>query len=92
MPDLGSTLALNYVVVKVDVGRFKKNLDIAGKYGIPVRKGIPAFGIIHTEGKNITIISADGRKDTLQLSPHSHATSGSAAASAGSSGRGQLDR
>ena len=61
-PDLGSTLALNYVVVKIDVGRFKKNLDIANLYGIKIRRGIPAIGIVSTEGKNVTIVTADGPK------------------------------
>jgi protein disulfide-isomerase len=31
-----------FVVVKVDVGNFDKNLDIANAYGNPIKKGIPA--------------------------------------------------
>ena len=58
--DLGSLLAERYVVVKVDVARFKKNLDVAEKFGVPLKQGIPATGIVSAEGK--TVIAVDGSK------------------------------
>ena len=59
-PELGSELALHYVVVKVDVARFKKNVEIANKYGIVIRRGIPAMSLISADE---TVLSAvDGRK------------------------------
>lgn len=58
--DLGSLLEERYVVVKVDVARFKKNLDVAGKFGVPLKQGIPAAGIISAEGK--TVVAVDGSK------------------------------
>ena len=39
-------LESNFVVVKVDVGRFNKNLDIVKKYGNPIGKGIPAVVVL----------------------------------------------
>jgi thioredoxin 1 len=59
-PDLGSLLAEKAVIVKVDVARFKKNLDVAAKYGVVVRRGIPALGFVSGEGR--TVFTADGRK------------------------------
>ena len=59
-PDLGSALALHYVVVKIDVARFKKNLDVASKYGLTVRRGIPAISIVSGDDKVLAV--ADGRK------------------------------
>jgi thiol-disulfide isomerase/thioredoxin len=44
-------LKLNYVLVEVDVGRFDKNLDIARKYGVPIKKGIPALVVLDHTGK-----------------------------------------
>lgn len=35
-----------FVVVKVDVGNFNKNLDIVGEYGNPIRMGIPAAVVL----------------------------------------------
>jgi thioredoxin 1 len=59
-PDLGTALALNYVTVKVDVARFKKNLDVAARYGVVVKRGIPALGIVNADGKKV--VAADGRQ------------------------------
>ncbi len=49
--DLASLIEKNYVVVHVDVGRFDKNLDIARKYGVPLKKGIPALAVLDPHGK-----------------------------------------
>jgi len=38
-------------VVKVDVGRFDRNVDVADAYGVPLKKGIPAVVILSPEGK-----------------------------------------
>ena len=45
----GKTQALvagRYEVVKVDVGRFDKNLDFAKLYGEPIKKGIPSVVVV----------------------------------------------
>ena len=39
-------LARDFKIVKVDVGRMDKNLDVAKTYGVPLDKGIPAVAII----------------------------------------------
>jgi thioredoxin 1 len=40
-----------FKVVKVDVGRFDKNLDLAEAYGNPIKKGIPAAVVLSPENK-----------------------------------------
>ena len=39
-----------FQVVKVDVGKFDRNVDIAERYGVPLRKGIPAVAIVSPQG------------------------------------------
>jgi protein disulfide-isomerase len=39
-------IAQEFEVVKIDVGRFNRNLDIARVYGDPIKKGIPAAVIL----------------------------------------------
>jgi protein disulfide-isomerase len=39
-------LARDFRIVKVDVGHFDKNQDVAKSYGVPLEKGIPAVAII----------------------------------------------
>jgi len=39
-----------FVVLKVDVGRFNKNLDLASQLGVNLKKGIPAVAVLSAEG------------------------------------------
>ncbi|MBC3862023.1 thioredoxin family protein [Undibacterium jejuense] len=39
-------IASKFVVVKVDVGQFDKNQDLANSYGNPIKKGIPAAVVL----------------------------------------------
>jgi thiol:disulfide interchange protein len=50
-PELASIVEKSFVVVHVDVGRFTKNLDLAEKYHVPLKKGIPALAVLDADGK-----------------------------------------
>ena len=39
-------IAKEFKVVKVNVGRFDRNVDIAQSYGVPLKKGIPAVVVL----------------------------------------------
>ncbi len=49
-PELAALIARSFVVVNVDVGRMDKNLDLAEKYRIPLKKGIPALAVLDPQG------------------------------------------
>jgi thioredoxin 1 len=58
----GSSHALiagRFQIVKIDVGRFDKNLDVANQYGNPIRMGIPAV-VVLTAGNRILYSSKGG--------------------------------
>jgi protein disulfide-isomerase len=44
-------LARDFRIIKVDVGHFDKNVDVAKSYGVPLEKGIPAIAIISPRNK-----------------------------------------
>ena len=44
-------IAKDFKIVKVDVGRVDKNLDVAETYGVPLKKGIPAVAIISSSSE-----------------------------------------
>lgn len=44
-------IAQHFKVVKVDVGRFERNVDIAEAYRVPLKKGIPAVAVLSPQGK-----------------------------------------
>lgn len=37
-------------VVKVNVGRFDRNVDLAERYGVPLKRGIPAIAVLSGQG------------------------------------------
>ena len=49
-PDFQPFLEKNFVVIHVDVGRFDKNLDMAERYQVPLKKGIPALAVLKGDG------------------------------------------
>ena len=44
-------IAKSFKVVKVDVGRFDRNVDIAERYQVPLKKGIPAVAVLSPQGQ-----------------------------------------
>ena len=47
---VASHVAQRFVVTKVDVGDFNKNLDLARQMGDAVKKGIPAVAVLRADG------------------------------------------
>ena len=47
---VGPLIEREFKVVKVDVGRFNRNTDIARTYDVPLEKGIPAIAVLTPEG------------------------------------------
>ncbi|MGA3334863.1 MAG: thioredoxin family protein [Terracidiphilus sp.] len=44
-------LDANFVLVHVNVGYMDANLDLAGKYGIPLKRGVPALAVLSEHGE-----------------------------------------
>ncbi len=52
-PAVAAYLAAHYRVVRIDVGRFDRNLDIDTQYGHPIEGGVPAAVVLTPQGKAI---------------------------------------
>lgn len=46
-------IAQHFKVVKVNVGKFDRNVDIAQPYGVPLKSGIPAAAVLSAQGQVI---------------------------------------
>lgn len=57
-PELAARLAARYQVVKVNVGRFDRNTDLAERYGVPLKKGIPALAVIAPDDQVLAATAA----------------------------------
>ncbi|TGL54383.1 thioredoxin family protein [Leptospira kemamanensis] len=53
-PDTKAILDAEFVMMKVDVGRFDKNLSLNEKLGDPIQNGIPALVVLSPKGEFIT--------------------------------------
>jgi thiol:disulfide interchange protein len=43
-------LEADYVLVHINVGRLDRNIDIAERYQIPLKKGVPALAVLDSDG------------------------------------------
>jgi thioredoxin 1 len=48
-------LSRDFKIVKVNVGHFDKNLDVAKDYGVPLQMGIPAVAIVSTNNQVVYV-------------------------------------
>ncbi|MBS1842245.1 MAG: thioredoxin family protein [Acidobacteria bacterium] len=48
--EIAPTLNKNYVLVHVNIGEYDKNLDLANKYDVPLKKGVPAAAVLKSDG------------------------------------------
>lgn len=44
-------LAKYFVLVPVYIGQMDRNLDVAEKYRVPIKKGVPALAVLDAQGK-----------------------------------------
>jgi thioredoxin 1 len=44
-------LAANFILVHVNIGHMDANVEIAERYEIPLRKGVPAVAVLDAQGK-----------------------------------------
>ena len=58
-------LARDFQIVRVNVGHFDTNLDVAKMYGVPLEKGIPAVAILSPQNK-VLYVTKDGELANAQ--------------------------
>jgi thioredoxin 1 len=61
-------MAREFEVVKVDVGRFNRNLDVARAYGDPIKKGIPAAVVLSFDNRVLYATRAGELADARRMS------------------------
>jgi thiol:disulfide interchange protein len=44
-------LEADFLLVHVNIGRLDQNLDLAERYEIPLKKGVPALAVLDSDGK-----------------------------------------
>jgi protein disulfide-isomerase len=62
-----SLIDTRFIVVKIDVGNFDKNLDVVKHYGYPTGKGIPAAVLLSPDDKVIYATRAGELADARHM-------------------------
>lgn len=44
-------IAKHFVIVHIDIGRMDHNVDVADKYKVPIKKGVPALAVLDANGR-----------------------------------------
>ena len=60
-------IAREFRVVKIDVGKFDRNLDVAESYGVPLRKGIPAVAVLSAKNEVLHATRAGELADARKM-------------------------
>ena len=60
-------VAKEFKVVKVNVGRFDRNVDVAQSYGVPLANGIPAVAILSPKNHVLYVTRAGELADARKM-------------------------
>jgi len=60
-----------FVLVKIDVGKFNRNLSVVNQYGNPIKSGIPA-AVVLSPGKQLLYSSRNGELANARLMSESN--------------------
>ncbi|MGB6876450.1 MAG: thioredoxin family protein [Candidatus Acidiferrales bacterium] len=58
-PEVAKILDPNYVVVHINIGQYDANLDLAQKYQIPLKRGVPSLAVLDSKG-NLLVSQKNG--------------------------------
>ena len=67
-PGLATIIEKDFLVINIDVGRMDKTLDLAQKYGVPLRHGIPAVAVLDQQGRLLYAQDQGQFSDARQMS------------------------
>ncbi len=68
-PGLASLIEHNFVVVKINVGEFDENRDLAQKYHVPLKYGIPALAVLDSRGRLLYAQDHGQFEDASHMNP-----------------------
>ena len=64
-------LQRHFVLVHINIGHEDQNVDVASRYGVPVKKGVPALAVLDAQGKVLFAQSSGEFRDMRSMDPQS---------------------
>jgi thiol:disulfide interchange protein len=59
-------LAKHFILVHINIGQMDQNVDVAEKYNVPIKKGVPALAVLDSHGK---LLYSEHNKEFEHTSP-----------------------
>ncbi|MGH9781036.1 MAG: thioredoxin family protein, partial [Candidatus Acidiferrales bacterium] len=69
LPAIAGILERSYIVVNINIGQYDKNLDLAQKYQIPLKKGVPSLAILDSSGVLLVSQKQGDFENTSKIGP-----------------------
>lgn len=69
-PEVARILDPNYVVVHINIGQYDANLDLAQKYQIPLKKGVPSLAVLDSNGRLLVSQKNGDFENTTRIGLH----------------------
>ena len=69
LPEVKSFIDGHYEVATVDVGRFDKNLDVVGRFGIQKLRGVPTVVVAEADGTTLNVTNSADLANASAMTP-----------------------
>ena len=70
-PENQALLEKSYVVVHVNIGHMDQNVELAQRYGVPLKRGVPAVSVVSGTGKVVHAQETGEFADMRNMDPRS---------------------
>ncbi|MGD1212084.1 MAG: thioredoxin family protein [Candidatus Acidiferrales bacterium] len=67
--DIAPLVNANFHVVHINIGEYDKNLDLAAKYQVPLKRGVPALVVLGPDGKLVYSQQAGEFENSTRIGP-----------------------
>jgi len=68
-PSIAPLVDANFHVVHINIGEGDKNLDLAAKYNVPLKKGVPALAVLDSDGTLLYSQQQGEFEDSVRIGP-----------------------
>lgn len=70
-PENAALVEKSFVVVHVNIGHMDENVDLAARYGVPLKRGVPAVSVVSPEGRVVHAQATGEFADMRHMDPRS---------------------
>lgn len=67
--DIAPLVNANFHVVHVNIGEYDRNLDVAARYDVPLKRGVPALVVLNADGSLVYAQKEGEFENSMRLSP-----------------------